>query len=329
VSIGLGTWRFFLAFLVVISHLWGGMIHGPAAYAVWGFFVLSGYLMTYVLTCKYGSTPDGLRDYAFNRFLRIFPSYWLACFIGTAALLIMPRFGTILTELNPQFIFPTTLADWWFNLTLLPVFGGGNLLVPVSNALAVEVGVYVLIPLMSFSRQAAWLGLILSFLLNAHYGWSAEKFAIRYSSFLTSFVAFSAGSLICHYRDLLAKISAPRTSLVIWCLHCLVWIWHDKWPWTYGLYLSVLISGWVVISLVSRKSSALDTYLGNLSYPIFLFHTSVAIWFFGIFGRNRSLPFFLVSFLATLIVSMAVVQFMDKRLVKKKRRKEYTALGGK
>jgi peptidoglycan/LPS O-acetylase OafA/YrhL len=52
VKISLGTWRFFLAFLVAISHLWAGMIDGPAAYAVWGFFVLSGYLMTLVLMTK-------------------------------------------------------------------------------------------------------------------------------------------------------------------------------------------------------------------------------------------------------------------------------------
>lgn len=38
-TFGIGSWRFFLAFLVVISHLWKDMIGGPAAYAVWGFYV--------------------------------------------------------------------------------------------------------------------------------------------------------------------------------------------------------------------------------------------------------------------------------------------------
>lgn len=322
-SIGLGTWRFFLAFLVVISHLWSGMIHGPAAYAVWGFFVLSGYLMTYVLTEKYGPTLPGLRDYAFNRFLRIYPTYWLSCLIGVAALVILPRYGVTPSTLNPAFHVPISLSDWWLNLTLLPVFRGGNRLVPVSGALATEVGVYVLIPFMAFSRLAAWLALILTFTLNVRYGLTTDLFAVRYSSYLTCFVAFTVGSIVCHYRELLKKITAPRVSIVLWCLHCLVWIWYDKWPWTYGLYLSVLISAWVVVSLSAIKNTAMDTLLGDMSYPVYLFHTSVAIWFFGLFNGNRSLPFFLVSFLVTLLASWLVVQLVDKRVAVNKRRKDF------
>ena len=45
-----GIYRYSLAFCVAISHLWGGMIAGPAAYAVWGFYCLSGYLMTLILS---------------------------------------------------------------------------------------------------------------------------------------------------------------------------------------------------------------------------------------------------------------------------------------
>ncbi|MCI1709030.1 MAG: hypothetical protein LKM39_00445 [Chiayiivirga sp.] len=67
-SLGFGTWRLFLALLVGASHLWVDMVAGPAAYAVWGFFVLSGYLMTHVLSTKYGFSARGLAGYAHNRF---------------------------------------------------------------------------------------------------------------------------------------------------------------------------------------------------------------------------------------------------------------------
>lgn len=318
--LGLGSWRFFLAFLVAISHLWGGMIHGPAAYAVWGFFVLSGYLMTYVLRSKYGSTREGLMDYAFNRFLRIFPAYWLACLLGVFVLLIFPRCGIRASDINPEFIFPSGILAWLSNVTLLPVFGlGGGRLVPVSGALSVEVGVYLLIPLMAFSRGAAWLGLILSFALNYQYGLS-DNFPIRYSSFLTCFVAFAVGSLICHYQVFLSRWKSRLWSVSLWLGHCLVWIWYDSWPWTYGLYLSLLLSAWVVLSLAKTDTGKIDAWLGDLSYPIYLFHTNIAILFFPWYSGKRTFEFFFVSFLATIVVSVFVVLFIDRKLGGYKRR---------
>ena len=62
-NISFGTWRFLLAILVMITHLWASMLRGPAAYAVWGFFVLSGYLMTKVLREKYGFDSRGIIAY--------------------------------------------------------------------------------------------------------------------------------------------------------------------------------------------------------------------------------------------------------------------------
>jgi len=35
-KIGFGIWRFFLALMVAISHLWSGMIDGSAAYIFLG-----------------------------------------------------------------------------------------------------------------------------------------------------------------------------------------------------------------------------------------------------------------------------------------------------
>jgi len=103
---GFGAWRFLLAVLVAVSHLWGGMIHGPAAYAVWGFFVLSGYLMTLVLGHKYGTDAAGIRAYAANRVLRIYPSYVVAVLLGIATIWVLRRLGADPAGLNPQFLMP-------------------------------------------------------------------------------------------------------------------------------------------------------------------------------------------------------------------------------
>ena len=319
-KLGLGTWRFLLALYVAISHLWSGMIHGPAAYSVWGFFVLSGFLMTYVLRNKYGFDNAGLKDFAFNRFLRIFPLYWIACAMGAASLYLLPRWGVNPSSLNPQFIAPQGFADWFNNTTLLPIVGGHGLLVPVSGALAVEVAAYILMPLMAFSRQASWIGLILSLTLNLNHGLNIDSFAVRYSSFLTCFAAFSLGSLVCHYKEFLGRFSAPITSVVIWSAHCLVWIWYDQWPWTYGLYVSALLSAWVVLSLSKLETGAIDSLLGDLSYPLYLFHTTVAAWVLVFHSQSRSFQFFLISFLLTIILCWLLIIGVDKPVHRLKRK---------
>jgi peptidoglycan/LPS O-acetylase OafA/YrhL len=321
---GFGSWRFFLAVLVAVSHLWDGMIHGPAAYAVWGFFALSGFLMTHVLQRKYGNSSDGLKDFTVNRFLRIFPAYWIACVLGALAIWILPRSGVSLVALNPEFAWPRGWLTWISNASLIPMPVSG-LLVPVSGALAVEVGAYVLLPLMAFSRPAAWLGLILSLLLNAVHGIAPASFAVRYSSFLTAFWVFAFGALIVHYRPTLRRLEAPVLSILAWLFNALVWIWYDPWPWSYGLYFSVLLSGWVVLSLASRKTGKLDGWLGDFSYPLYLFHTvsGVFVWLF--MPQQRTLPFFMISFALTMLISWLVVVLVDRRIDGFKRRKSLTA----
>lgn len=317
---GIGSWRFALAFLVVISHLWGGMIHGPAAYAVWGFYSLSGYLMTHVLRHKYGSSPVGLKDFAYNRFLRIYPLYAITMVLGGLALVAAQKTGINAAALNPQFLWPQNGVSWFVNISLLP-FPSWGLLVPVSGALAIEVGAYILMPLMAFSRAAAWLGLILSFFLNAKYGFEAGTFAVRYSSFLTCFWVFAFGSLISHHLEQLKRLAFPWLSMAVWGAHCLIWLWYDPWPWTYGLYVSVLLSGWVIVSLESVRSSRLDSILGDLSYPIYLVHTVVGVFVLMGGFEIRSFVFFVVSLALTLVVSWLLVVTVDRKINSMKRRK--------
>ena len=111
-----GIYRYGLAFCVAISHLWAGMIGGPAAYAVWGFYCLSGFLMTLILNEKYGFSRRGLVNFAFNRMLRIYPAYYavcagmflLFCFVPDAAARFLPNLHM-----------PRTSQGWRFTLLLM------------------------------------------------------------------------------------------------------------------------------------------------------------------------------------------------------------------
>lgn len=310
----LGSWRFILAFLVAISHLWQNMIHGPAAYAVWGFFLISGYLMTFVMQTKYHQGAIGLRNYAVNRFLRIFPAYFIVCLLGYFTLKILPGYGILPSALNPAFFMPEGWKDWLVNLTLLPIWPVGHWLVPVAGALSTEVGVYLLIPLIAPSRHAAWLGLIFSAYINLQLGIEPAQFAVRYSQFHTCFMAFCFGGLVCHYRAQLKPFAAPRLSSFIWVVHCLIWLKWDSWPWTWGLYASLPLTAWVLISFFERKAAPWDRWLGDLSYPIYLLHTVVGIWFFGWADQQRSFLFFAVSIVTTLLLSALIVVGVDRKI---------------
>jgi peptidoglycan/LPS O-acetylase OafA/YrhL len=317
---GFGTCRLLLASLVAASHLWEDMLHGYAAYAVWAFFVLSGFLMTLVLTTRYGFDGPGLRAFAFNRFMRIFPLYWLAVLVGLASLWYARNHGIDLRQINGEFYWPQTAEQWVHVVTLFVGVERGGLPVPVSNALAIEVGFYILMPLMARSRSTAWFALVLGVILNLRLGIRMESFNERYATLLPCMLPFAVGSLACHYRDALSRFNMPWTSTVAWMLHGLVWLWVPEWPWHWGLYASVLLSAWMVLSLYPQRTGRVDRMLGDLSYPVYLFHTTVAAWFVCPCGFTRPIEFFLKTFAVTLVVCWLIVILVDRPLSRLKRK---------
>lgn len=319
-AFGFGTCRLILAALVAMSHLWENMLDGYAAYAVWAFFVLSGFLMTLVLGTKYGFDGAGLRTYAFNRFMRIFPLYWLVALVGLVTLWYAGRHGLALQQINAEFYWPQGAEQWLHAITLFPGFQRGGLPVPVSNALAIEVGYYVLMPLMARSRSTAWFALAAGAMINLQLGIDGDTFTQRYATFLPCMLPFATGSLVCHYREALYRLCMPWVSTLVWLLHGLVWLAYPSWPWNWGLYVSLVLSAWMVISLYRQPSGRVDRMLGDMSYPVYLIHTTVAAWFVCSCGFSRPLGFFFKAFALTLLLSWAIVILIDRPLSRLKRK---------
>ncbi|WP_251278343.1 hypothetical protein, partial [Enterobacter hormaechei] len=76
---------------------------------------------------------------------------------------------------------------------------------------------------------------------------------------------FATGALVCHYRESLARIRMPAISCAAWLLHGAVWFFVPSWPWDWGLYASLLLSAWMVVSLHQQRGGKLDKMLGDLS----------------------------------------------------------------
>jgi peptidoglycan/LPS O-acetylase OafA/YrhL len=300
-----GIYRYGLAFCVAISHLWSGMIGGPAAYAVWGFYCLSGYLMTLVLNEKYGFSPRGIGRFAVNRALRIYPAYYVVCFGMFLLFFLKP--GTA-ERFLPNLHMPQTLQGWLYSLVLMTP-PDNNELLHGSSALRVELWFYVAMAL-GLARNrwitAAWFTSSAAY--SAYLLWTSTPFIERYVFIPSCSMAFSTGSLFYHLRNHLPVIKTPWAAVSaasIWWLHVWLTQYIPGGPWVFGLYSSLLVSAFCMMTLMRLDPKTLppwmasaDRFFGNLSYPMYLCHWSVAIVVIGLFdGKSRADVFvFLVGF---------------------------------
>lgn len=250
-----GAVRLTLATLVVLHHTTTLRL---GKFAVYSFFVLSGFWVTRIYRQKYaGSSNGALRFYA-SRILRIFPIYVLCT---TLALVLFHRH-----ELTAGFMART------FSVPVHELIGT-NVLPPVWS-LDVELQFYLLVPLLAFvgatmmirglprAAQGA-LGLI-----------SALGLVLVKATVFKFGLFFAIGIFLAQTRPAFPRIVA-RLSLVATGLVGLV-VWrlgspgfHDTYP---AEVLLTLLFVPVMAESVRQPGSMADRQIGELSYPLYLFH---------------------------------------------------------
>lgn len=276
--------------------------------------LLVAILMALVLIRKYGLSQHGLRQCACNRLLCIYPSFFATGALGIVTIAVLRSMGTDPAGLNPQFMLPFGIGEWISNLAMFPFVSQQGLPVPVSAALFVEVWACALLPLFARNKSAVILGLAVTVCANLQFGFGTRTFIARYCDFATGLMPFAAGSVACHYRDNLQSCAFPVLSILVWCVHGLYWLADPYWPWTYGLFVSVPLSAWVVLSLAEIRAGIIDKLAGELSYPVYLLHTTVAAWFLPYLGFGRRFSFFAVSCALTLAASGCMLLLIDRPL---------------
>lgn len=112
----MGIYRFLLACCVVIEHVSGNQyVTHTSMFAVFGFYVLSGYLITRVLRDAYDFDSAAFWS---NRALRLFPLY--AVFLTVGLLLIFGTTGAGAFFPAVWQVSPTPM-DWLGVLTVFPM----------------------------------------------------------------------------------------------------------------------------------------------------------------------------------------------------------------
>lgn len=258
-----GIYRLILALLVVRHHYVEHELAGPVG--VFGFFCLSGFLMTKVVNEVYGDGLAGIARFVTNRTLRIYPAYWAAIAVSALVVATIPDAAL---EISKNFRWPDSL------FSDLVIFGHVALtpsLSPPAWSLAVELVFYLLIGL-GLGRSRAlchlWLAVSLGITLVAMLDGARMAWFI-YSLYAGS-LPFAAGACLYHWRDRLPPV--PNWAFATACAVMLtIALLVPRGGGAIGLLQLCVIGSLVVVAALARlRPNAYDSALGEFAYPVFL-----------------------------------------------------------
>jgi peptidoglycan/LPS O-acetylase OafA/YrhL len=284
-----GIYRTLLALFVVASHLMSITVIGQ--YAVHGFFILSGYLMTHIMTRSYGYDPKGVRAFCINRFLRLYPSYWVLCVIITPILYLAGTANTLAYNYNMGI--PHDALTWLQNLgmfyaDMIPMRVNPRFS-PPTWALTVEIVFYALIALglsKTCRRSLVWFCLSVAYMAATHVLHLENNF--RYAAWMAGSLPFASGAVLYHTMDRLKpRLAWLRTRMgmlaltsvfMLNCLGgCLVVLLGLKEGLGHGFYYLNLVLNFALVFAMAEGmpfpvSRKFDATVGDYSYPVYLFH---------------------------------------------------------
>ena len=322
---GLNLARFFLAFNVVIFHLWNVAAPGAGPVAVLGFFFTSGFLITQIVQEVY--VPRA-RSWAFllNRSLRIYPQYLLAVGLGLLSIYFYPD---VAHHINSYMRLPHDTGEWLAQITIFGLDRSDVRVLPATWTLATELYFYLLMGLWTARSKKASLALcLISLPVGALCALKVLPFEFYGSPFGNGFV-FLLGSVAYFYRD------AVRIRPFIFLLACVAYLAHlyvipaleqsdvDK----VNLAGSVLPFSLILLYLFQHDIRhawvvRVSRVLGKMAYPMFLLHWAVCVvisaWLFhglasfDMPSRLEGAEYFLVMFLAVLFCSLLFYLLVDQ-----------------
>jgi len=327
-----GILRTILAINVVLLHIFN--VPALGNYSVSFFFVLSGFLMTYIMHETYTYNLKGFKFFWINRILRLYPIYLIIIFITAIFFLLFPN--TILTT-HPHLFLPKTISEWGANVTMvypkiLPHKFAPRLS-PASWAITNELFFYVLISLgisKTRLRTILWLLISIAYFVGTYLYYDIASY--RYGAIPSSSLPFALGACLYWLNKSYPIKVKPIMIFVVFILFNLNAIFCKDLPSVlkegtiYVNYILAVIMTYALFGVkVSGKVKAIDTYIGNYSYPIYLSHYLIAIVYTLCIGYGVNKTGFKLSFEALIpyfiilgLFSMLLVHLIDKNVTELK-----------
>ena len=359
--------RFFAAFLVVIHHsetirlsynmfnLKQFSLFNNGGLAVSFFFVLSGFLITYLLLKEKSNTKKiSIKKFYLRRILRTWPLYYLLVFIGTVVL------PAILFYVSSEVSIPYSFSDVilyyiFFTPFMVNIFYGHHFLEPLWSIGVEEVFYLIWAPLIKIFKSRSLtvillvliLKVITMFLMFLFFKNSILYQVLSYLKFesmaigalgaylvfnskkeISSFLIFSKTAQIIIFTFLILRLTTFKYFLMSggWMSFCF----------NTPLFSSIILDFiflWLILNLSLNKNHIINlnhsifNFLGDISYGIYMYHMlvifSVVLLFSNflntISGIYSTLLFYFITTILVLFVSyLSKILFEDKFLRLKK-----------
>lgn len=296
---GLNGVRFFAALLVIIDHtelfksyldlptLWANSYSAYlGAFGVSIFFVLSGFLITYLLLEENKEGPIQIKDFYIRRILRIWPLYYLLVLLGFFVIphlsfLHVPLYSSEMSHsLDRFFLFFGLAANVAF--VYFPTVAFANILWSV----AVEEQFYLFWPhVLKIKQKLLGVMLFLLFLYlmlkfyAGEFGPKFEELVIR-SRFSSMIIGGIGAYLLFHQKVFIQFLYHRLVQVALLLLFVVVgmdWIDFKSLIWMKDELISLVLCG-LIINVASNTQSIINlensvfSYLGKLSYGLYVYH---------------------------------------------------------
>ncbi|MBN2166279.1 MAG: acyltransferase [Marinilabiliaceae bacterium] len=350
----MGIIRVLLAISVVIAHsmpVFGNTMVGGTL-AVQAFYIISGFYMALILNEKY----NNYKLFITNRLLRLLPTYWFVLILAIGysififavnrehAAYLDPYFDHFseFSLLSKLFI---VLANLFVigqdiimylgidlqsgNLFYTGVFNGSEpplysfLFMPQAWTISLELMFYLIAPFIVRRKTTTILlfislSLLLRFIL-VNKGLNYDPWTYRFFPNELSIFLMGAISYKMYKRKFIAQINS-YWRLLIWISFLIITMLYQFIPWAGKPIIYLLITMFSIPFIFHHfKNNKLDTYIGEISYPIYLSHLLIMVvmsFISNFFGFSLGSEWSLSIIFITIFFSLATIQFIIKPIDK-------------
>jgi len=345
----MGLLRFLLAVSVILAH--AGKLFGfefvGGRIAVETFFMISGFYITLILNEKYIKENKSYKLFITNRFLRLYPLYWVALLLTLVCAALIPNYtassymgnlgswatygkslsfssGAFLVVTNVGLFFQDVIYFLGLNLKSGLFFFTSNfyetkpplvytfLLVPQAWSISLELMFYLIAPFIVKRKYIIIIALIIaSAALKTYYlghGLNNDPWVYRFFPFELMF--FLLGALSYYLYKRVKDIKIPRYIYPALMVFISVFtICFSFISVTFFSYRIYIVAVFLSMPFLFNytKKFKLDKFIGELSYPIYITHMLVLNTVKAL-GVTQNVQ--LITIVATIILSIILVKLI-------------------